>query len=282
MRRHIDGLDSFAPRSGGQDVDVETASVDGDGDEAGARAREGRPRRGIADALHGDRAAVAGDGARHQSERHLTAARDQDLLGGRGYAADLPHEVRDRGAQTAVAPRVAIAEGVARAAPGERPAKSARDEVDGQETDVGHSARHDERSRRRRHRKRGGSARREREVGDAGHRLGTERTRWSARAGFGDRLRHVGAAPRTHRRPALGGELPVGGDDRVAVDTQRAGEDPRTGERLAGAEPAASDVVGDAARDAQEHGTGPGLEGQYRSRASSHRTSSIVQTGPCG
>ncbi len=85
----------------------------------------------------------------------------------------------------------------------------------------------------------------------------------------GDLHRHEGAARFFARDPTLGGQLAVRREDGVAMNTERRGERARPRERVAGAQPAAADVIGDGPRDAQERG--PRGAGRARVEIDGHR-----------
>ena len=100
------------------------------------------------------------------------------------------------------------------------------------------------------------------------------------RPGIRKRPGHERPAAIFGRDPAFGGQVVVGGEDRIAIDAQRPSQSSRAGHRFAGMEPAPSDVARDGTRDLRKDWEARlGIDGN-REVPSSHVT--LFSAPPCG
>jgi hypothetical protein len=181
----------------------------------------------VAVLLDRDHVAGADQQASQQGQRHLRAARDQDVVGRRAQAAARAQHVGQRSAQAGFAHWIAIAKQLGalheRATIGPRQGRARH------QARIGDAAEQAERTARQR----GGEDDRTRRLeGEARTQEATRagsRPAWRAtsrgeraRARVGQLLRHVRAAPVLRVEKAFGQQLAVGGQHGVAVNVQAA------------------------------------------------------------
>ncbi len=146
VRRDVDGAHPLAIAELGEGVNVEAVRVHRQRDEARARGPQRGPRGAIPERLHRHDIPGRDQGARHEVERHLAPAGDQQRLLRRRQPPQRREHRPERLAQARVTARIAVVEG-ARAPVHDRPAVGARQGRRGDEAEIGHAARHHERAR---------------------------------------------------------------------------------------------------------------------------------------